>query len=94
MAREQARIEILNGTSTAGFGARYERWIRHLGGDVIRVKNAPSTTEKSVIYVTDADEYGYTVGRIAGLWEEVEIREGRPDFITTGDVIIVLGMDF
>lgn len=94
MAREQARIEILNGTATSGFGARYERWIRHLGGDVIRVKNAPSTTEKSVIYVTDASEYEYTVSRIAGLWDEVEIREGRPDFITTGDVIIVLGMDF
>lgn len=92
--REQARIEILNGTNVDGLGSRYERWIVHIGGDVIRVKNAPGKQQKSFIYVTDPEEYEYTLDRIGTLWDGVEVIEGRPDFITTGDIVIVLGMDF
>jgi hypothetical protein len=94
MDREQARIEIFNGTEISGWGSRYERWVKHLGGDVIRVKNAPQQSHGTVIFVTDRDEYAYTVDRISSLWDHVTITEGRPDFITTGDIIIVLGVDF
>lgn len=94
MDREQARIEIFNGTDVSGWGSRYERWIKHLGGDVIRVKNAPQQGEGTTIYVTDLEKYSYTVERISSLWEDVKIEEGRPGFITTGDIVIVLGVDF
>ena len=92
--REQARVEILNGTNIDGLGSRYERWVTHLGGDVIRVKNAPGKQQNSVLYVTNKEEYGYTLDRISSLFSEAEIVEGRPDFITTGDIVIVIGMDF
>jgi len=95
MDREQARVEIFNGSSVNGLGNRYRRWIDHIGGDVIRVENAPGVWETSVIYVTDLEEFEYTVGNIVSLWTDgVEIIEGRPDFVTTGDVIVVLGIDF
>ena len=94
MDREQARIEIFNGTDVDGWGGRYERWVKHLGGEVIRVKNAPQQRDGTVIYVTDQEEYAYTVSRISSLWENVELVEGRPDFITTGDIIVLLGVDF
>lgn len=94
MNREQARIEIFNGTSINGLGSRFERWITHVGGEVIRVKNAPGRVERTKIYVTDPQDYEYSVGRVSSLFETAEIVEGRPEFITTGDIIIVIGMDF
>ncbi|MEA3357229.1 MAG: LytR C-terminal domain-containing protein [Patescibacteria group bacterium] len=93
--REQARIEIFNGSNVGGLAARYGRLIKHIGGDLIRVENAPGEWEKSVIYVTDPLEFPYTIERVKSLWDyEIKIIEGRPDFVTTGDIIIVLGMDF
>ncbi len=94
MDREQARIEILNGTNVNGLGSRYERWITHVGGEVIRVKNAPGKQQETIIYVTDSEKYEYTLEQISALWDSVKVVEGRPDYITTGDIIIVLGMDF
>lgn len=92
--REQARVEIFNGTEISGWGSRYERWVKHLGAEVIRVKNAPLQIGGTVIYVTDLEKYAYTVERISTLWDDVKIVEGRPNFVTTGDIIIVLGVDF
>jgi hypothetical protein len=93
--REQARMEIFNGSGINGLGSRYGRWIGHLGIDVIRVGTAPGNQEQTVIYVTDKEEFSYTLSKIERLWEgEIKVVEGRPEFLTTGDVILVLGMDF
>lgn len=93
--REQARIEIFNGSRIDGLGARYQRWVEHLGADVIRVQNAPGEWENTTVYVTNSEEFKYTLEKIKGLWgDELKIIEERPDFITTGDIIIVLGLDF
>jgi len=94
MDREQARIEIFNGTNVGGYGARYERLIRNMGGEVIRVMNAPGKSQNTRIFVTDTQKYAYTVSQISRLFAHAQVIEGRPDFVTTGDVIIVLGMDF
>ncbi|MBN2100290.1 LytR C-terminal domain-containing protein [Candidatus Dojkabacteria bacterium] len=95
MEREQARVEVFNGSGVGGLGARYKRWLEHLGADVIRVGNASGDWDRSVIYVTKSGEFDYTMDRIQSLWEkDVEIREGRPDFVTTGDIIVILGADF
>jgi hypothetical protein len=93
--REQCRVEVFNGSGVNGLGGRYGRWIDHLGVEVIRIGTAPGLQEKTVIYTTDKDEFDYTLNKIQKLWgEEIEIKQGRPDFLTTGDVIVVLGMDF
>ncbi|MFH1547517.1 MAG: LCP family protein [bacterium] len=93
--REQARVEIFNGSKIDGLGSRYERWIEHLGADVIRVQNAPGEWEQTTVFVTDMDEFSYTLEKIVDLWgENIKVVERRPDFITTGDIIIVLGLDF
>jgi hypothetical protein len=93
--REQARVEIFNGSQIDGLGSRYQRWIDHLGADVIRVQNAPGRWDNTTVYVTDRDEFRYTLDKIIGLWgNDLNIIEGRPDFITTGDIIVVLGLDF
>ncbi len=93
--REQARVEIFNGSRVNGLGARYRRWIDNLGADVIRVQNAPGEWEKTTVYITDIEEFPYTLEKVTGLWgEDVKVIEERPDFITTGDIIIVLGLDF
>jgi hypothetical protein len=93
--REQARMEIFNGSGINGLGGRYGRWVKHLGIDVIRIGTAPGKQEKTVVYTTDKEEFKYTLEKLKGLWDgEVEIKEGRPEFMTTGDIILVIGMDF
>ncbi len=92
LEREQARIEVFNGTEVSGYASWHSRWIRHIGGDVIRSGNAPGQWDKTTIFVTERQEFQVTVEKISELWEgDVEIVEGRPDFVTTGDVIVVLG---
>lgn len=94
MGREQARVEVFNGTDINGWGSRNERWIKHVGAEVIRVKNAPLQAGKTKIYVVEPEKYPYTLERISSLFDEVEVIEGRPDFVTTGDLIVLLGVDF
>lgn len=92
--REQARIEVFNGGEISGRGGRYGRWIKHIGGDVIRIENAPGFWDDSVIYVTDKEKFAYTVEKISMLWNgDIEVRGGRPSFLTTGDIIVVVGAD-
>ncbi|MBN1618557.1 LytR C-terminal domain-containing protein [Candidatus Dojkabacteria bacterium] len=94
MDKEQARIEVFNATSVDGLGSRYARLIDHMGGDVIRIDNAGDDIGKTVIYTTDKEKFYYSIEKIKSLWEhDIVVIEGRPDFITTGDIIVVLGSD-
>ncbi len=95
--REQARVEIFNGSAVDGLGARYERWVKHMGVDVIRIENAPGTwtkQDRTVIFVTNPEKCPVTLNSVSSLWSNPKIVTGRPEFVTTGDIVIVLGMDF
>ncbi len=93
--REQALIEVFNGSGVNGLGAGYRRLVEHMGGSVIRVENASGDNQKTVIYATDPSKYPLTIEKVKSLFKyDVEVLEGRPSFGSTGDVIIVLGLDF
>lgn len=95
LEREQARIEIFNSSGVNGLGAGYKRLVSHMGGDVIRVENASTSTSDTVIYVVDREKYPITLDKLKSLFQgNVELVEGRPSFMTTGDIIVVLGLDF
>lgn len=92
IGKEQARVEIFNPTSIGGLAGFRARWLRNIGIDVIRVGDAADSLEKTTIYTPEPELYKYTIQAIEKSFsEEVEIKEEEPDFVTTGDVIIILG---
>jgi hypothetical protein len=92
VGKEQARVEVFNGTDIQGFGAFRSRWLTNIGIDVIRVGDAAGEHPMTAVYTIDKEAYRYTIEAIQKTFnEEITIQETMPDFIVTGDVVVILG---
>lgn len=92
VGKEQARVEVFNGTNIQGFGTFRARWLKNIGVDVIRVGDATGEFPQTTIYATDKVLYQNTIDTIQRTFgEDITILQELPDFITTGDVIVVIG---
>lgn len=97
---ELAQIEIFNGTNINKLAEFYKRWFEHLGIDVLRIENASSaikeSCEKSTVYIPrGVSAYPVTSNIVKNVLEqngmqEISIVEDRPEFINTGDLVILL----
>jgi hypothetical protein len=91
---ERARVEVYNGSSVAGAAQQFGRKIENAGCDVIRYENAPSTIDKTVVYVTNKDSFSNSLKVVSEILSgNYTLVEGRPSFVTTGDIVVVLGQD-
>lgn len=94
LEKERGRIEVYNGSDISGIASQLGRKIENSGGDVIRYGNAPSSVEKTKVYVPNIGEYGNTFKLVSEILSgRFEVVEDRPSFMTTGDVVIILGKD-
>ena len=94
LERERVRIEVYNASGVVGRAGMYARKILNNVCDVVRFGNSPDTLEKTKIYVSDEKEFGYSLGIVQDvLFERFERLEERPPFMTTGDIVILLGED-
>ena len=94
LERERVRIEVYNGSSAEGRAGMYARKILNNGCDVVRFGNSPDTLEKTKIYVSDEKEFSNSLEIVQEvLFERFERLEERPSFMTTGDIVIILGED-
>jgi len=60
----------------------------------LRFDNSPSVQEVTTIYVPEPENYKNSLQLIKDVvGEGVEVKYERPLFITTGDIILVLGKD-
>ena len=92
--RERVNIEVYNGSNVSGLASEYARKVRHTGCRILRFDNAPNIYEKTVIYVPEVDLYENSLSLVKDVvGEDVEVRYERPTFITTGDIVILLGTD-
>lgn len=92
--KERARIEVYNGSEIDGIAYQLGRKIVNSGGDVVRYGNAPSAVEKTVIYVPNMKDYKNSLNLVSEILSgRFEVIEGRPSFMTTGDIVIILGRD-
>jgi len=92
IGKEQARVEVFNSTNVGGLASFRARWMRNVGIDVIRVGDSSIAYEETTIYTKDEKTYYYTINAIERIFKEnVEVRVGKPDFITTGDIVVVIG---
>jgi hypothetical protein len=64
------------------------------GCDVVRFGNTPELLERTQIYVSDENEFNDSLKVVAEvLFDRYEILEERPSFMTTGDIVVLLGAD-
>jgi len=94
LEKERVRVEVYNASGQAGKAGVYARKILNNGLDVVRFGNAPKNLEKSVVYVSNAQDIPNSLSIVSeillGRFEEVT---ERPSFMTTGDIVILLGED-
>jgi hypothetical protein len=60
----------------------------------VRYENAPSTSDRTVVYVSNKENYRNSLAIVTEILSgSFDLVEGRPAFMTTGDIVVVLGKD-
>ena len=94
LEKERVRVEVYNGSGVAGAAQQFGRKIENSGCDVIRYENAPKTIKKTIMYISKPDDFKKSFKIVSEIFSDnFELVEGRPDFMTTGDIVIILGED-
>ena len=92
--RERVRVEVYNGSDAPGKAGIYARKFLNNGCDVVRFGNTPEPLERTQVYISDESEFNDSLKVIAEvLFDRYEILEERPNFMTTGDIVVLLGAD-
>ncbi len=94
LEKERVRVEVYNGSGMSGYASQYARRIRNSGCEVVRYDNAPVEQEKTQFFVPNQEGFVNSLEVISEIFPGTyEIVEGRPSFMTTGDIVIILGKD-
>lgn len=94
LEKERVRVEVYNGSGLSGYASQYARKIRNSGLEVVRYDNAPDLVERTQFYVPYPKEYKNSMEVIREIFPGgYDIVQGRPQFMTTGDIVIILGKD-
>ena len=90
---EHVKVEVYNGSDIPGYARNVARRIFNSGCRVIRFENASKTYENTKIYVSDIEKFANGLSVVESIVDNAQVVEGRPEFLTTGDIIVVLGLD-
>ncbi len=94
LEKERVRVEVYNGSGVAGAAMQFGRKIENSGCDVVRYENAPDIIDKTIMYIPKLDDFKKSFKIVSEIFSDnFELVEGRPDFMTTGDIVIILGED-
>jgi hypothetical protein len=93
VAREDAKVAVLNGTTTAGIALTESGRLTEAGYDVVSTDNAPTTDYKTTtIWQVNTKNTGGTAKALAKRYG-VKVKTGSPGFtVASGtDIVIVIG---
>lgn len=90
---EHVKVEVYNGSDIPGYARTIARRIHNSGCRVIRFENTSVLYDETKIYVADKEKFSVGLGVVTSIVKGARIIEGRPDFLTTGDIVVVLGVD-
>ena len=94
LEKEQVKVEVYNGSGIAGAAGQMARKIENSGCDVVRYENAPELLESTVLYVPDENRFKESLAVVKEVvGTNVKVINDRPVFMTTGDIVVVLGKD-
>ena len=92
--KERVNVEVYNASDISGLASEYARKIRHTGARILRFDNAPNIYPETILYVPEQNNYSNSLDLVKDVvGEHVKIVNDRPQFITTGDIVLVLGED-
>jgi hypothetical protein len=92
--QERVNVEVYNASNISGLASAYARKVRHTGCRILRYDNAPNLYEKTQIYIPEPDGYQNSLLLIRDIvGSKVEVKYERPPFVTTGDIVLILGKD-
>ncbi len=91
LSREHVKVEVYNSTGTPMYAKTIAREIFNAGCNVIRHENVSQPYDRNYIYIPSRDKFVNGLEVVLEVIEDPLIIEGRPDFLTTGDIIVVLG---
>ena len=94
LEKERVRVEVYNGSGVSGAARQFGRKIENSGCDVVRYENAPKVVEQTTVYVVSEENFKYSLEIVDEILSGTyDLKEGRPEFMTTGDIVVVLGED-
>jgi len=94
LEKERVRVEIYNGSGVAGAAKQFGRKIENSGCDVVRYENAPKTIDRTVLYISNEENFASSLKIVSEILSgSYDLVVGRPEFMTTGDIVVVLGQD-
>lgn len=95
LLKEQAKIEVLNGSSVRGLAQIRSRWITNSGGRVIHFGNNPKSETTTKIYVEEPDKFPDTLKELEKIFNgKIEYPEQEYKYKHVGDIVIVIGEDY
>jgi len=92
-AVDESLREVYNGSEIAGHARVAARKIHNAGCRVIRYENASKPYEQTEIYVSDKEKFVAGLEVVNEVVKDAVIIEGRPEFLTTGDIVVILGLN-
>jgi len=94
VAKEQVRLEVLNGTEMAGLAGKYSRSFDNSGIRVVRTGNAISQSRETILFVENPDDYSNTIEQIKIVFDgKIKIIEEEYKYKHIGNVVLVVGKD-
>ncbi len=94
LEKERVRVEIYNGSGVAGAAKQFGRKIENSGCDVVRYENAPKTMDRTILYISNEQNFVNSLKVVSEILSgSYDLVVGRPEFMTTGDIVVVLGQD-
>lgn len=92
LENERVRVEVYNGSGLTGVAYSFGRKITNSGCDVVRYENAPNMYTKTTLFIPDMESFKNAYEIVSDVIPvEFNVVEGRPDFMTTGDIVVILG---
>ncbi len=94
LEKERVRVEVYNGSGLSGYASQYARKIRNSGCEVVRYDNAPKEQDETQFFVPKQEDFPRSLSVVFEIFPGTyEIVQSRPSFMTTGDIVIILGKD-
>jgi len=93
--KEHAKIEIFNGTNVRGLAGNRSRWIRNIGGNVVKTGNTESYVDEVSIYCEDTTMFEKTISEIKKIFPvHINIEYGKYYNRQVGDIVLVIGKNY
>lgn len=94
--KEQAKIEIYNGSGLSGLAYYYKRLYENSGSKVVKYGNYNQEREKTIVYITKTDvkSLNNTIDMVKRSFDfDVDVTTEGYNENYSGDIIIILGKD-